>query len=259
MNILFIGDLIGRAGRKVVSALLDSIKYEYGIDLVIANGENSAGGFGINEKIYKELRNKGIDIITTGNHIWDKKETVNQFDKMDYLIRPANYPEGVPGNGFISVAVGDMEVTIINLMGRVFMSLADCPFRAFDNIYEKVSRNVVLVDFHAEATSEKNAFGLYVDGRATAVIGTHTHVQTNDDRLLPKGTFYISDVGMCGALDSVIGMEKSAPINRFLTGIPLKFDVEKKGKMVFNAVVLSIDKDTMKVKKFNKIFKVIEG
>ncbi|KAA0257006.1 TIGR00282 family metallophosphoesterase [Deferribacter autotrophicus] len=259
MNILFIGDLIGRAGRKVVSALLDSIKYEYGIDLVIANGENSAGGFGINEKIYKELRNKGIDIITTGNHIWDKKETANQLDEMEYLIRPANYPEGVPGAGFITVTVGDMEITVINLMGRVFMPLSDCPFRVFDEIYDKVSKTVVLVDFHAEATSEKNAFGLYVDGRAAAVIGTHTHVQTNDDRLLPKGTFYISDVGMCGALDSVIGMEKNAPINRFLTGIPSKFEVEKKGKMVFNAVVFYIDKDTKKVRDFKKIFKVIEG
>ncbi|BAI79976.1 conserved hypothetical protein [Deferribacter desulfuricans SSM1] len=259
MNILFVGDIIGRAGRKVFSRSIDDVKYEYGLDLVIVNGENSAGGFGINEKIYKELRSKGADVITSGNHIWDKKETANQLDNMEYLIRPANYPEDVPGNGYITLSIGVTEVTVINLLGRVFMNPIDCPFRKFDEIYRKVKDTVVIVDFHAEATSEKAAFGFYVDGRASVVVGTHTHVQTNDDRILPEGTLFMTDVGMCGSLDSVIGMNKDAPIKRFLTGIPHKFDVENKGKLVFNALFFEIDENTYKVKRYKKIFKVFEG
>ncbi|MGA1861373.1 TIGR00282 family metallophosphoesterase [Deferribacter thermophilus] len=259
MNILFVGDIVGRAGRRVFARFIDEIKYKYGLDLVIVNGENSAGGFGINDKIYKELKSKGADIITSGNHIWDKKEIIPDLNKYEYLIKPANYPDETPGNGYITVVVGSTEVTILNLIGRVFMPPVDCPFKKFDEIYKKVKDTVIIVDFHAEATSEKSAFGLYVDGRAAVVVGTHTHVQTNDDRILPQGTLYITDVGMCGALDSVIGMKKEAPLKRFLTGIPQKYDVENKGKLVFNALFFSIDEKTQKVDKFEKIFKVVEG
>ncbi|MGE4319123.1 MAG: TIGR00282 family metallophosphoesterase [Deferribacterales bacterium] len=251
MRILHIGDIIGRAGRKAVQTFLPSVREKYRPDIIIANAENSSGGFGITYAVYEELMRLDIDILTTGNHIWDNRETETSIRKMENLIRPANLPEGVPGNGHITIEKNGEKFTAINLIGRVFMGLSDCPFRKFDSIV-KDAEGFVFVDFHAEATSEKAAFGFYADGRAGAVTGTHTHVQTNDDRILPKGTLYLTDTGMCGSLNSVIGMAKDAPIERFLTGMPRKFEVENKGKMVFNALFFEYD-SAMKVVDFSKV------
>jgi metallophosphoesterase (TIGR00282 family) len=237
VKFLFIGDIVGRGGRKVFSTLIPKLKEEYKIDILIANAENSANGFGITEKVYKELI-KNADILTTGNHIWDQKNTLENISEYEFLIRPANYPPETPGQPYKEIKP---DIIIYNLMGRVFMPTLDCPFRTFDNFYKYNKDKVIIVDFHAEATSEKQAFAHYVDGRATAVIGTHTHVQTNDDRILPKGTLYISDVGMCGAIDSVIGMKKDAALKRLIHGLPAKLEVEKKGKMMLNALFFEIN------------------
>jgi len=251
VRILHIGDIIGRTGRKAVQTFLPAVREKYRPDIIIANAENSSGGFGITYAVYEELLRLDIDILTTGNHIWDNRETETSIRKMERLIRPANLPEGVPGNGHITIEKNGEKFTAINLIGRVFMGLSDCPFRKFDSIV-KDAAGFVFVDFHAEATSEKAAFGLYADGRAGAVAGTHTHVQTNDDRILPKGTLYLTDTGMCGSLNSVIGMAKDAPIERFLTGMPRKFEVENKGKMVFNALFFEYD-SALKIVDFSKV------
>lgn len=235
MRILHIGDIIGRTGRKAVTSFLPDVRQRYKPDIIIANAENASGGFGITYAVYEELRRLDIDIMTTGNHIWDNRETEMSISKMDVLIRPANLPEGVPGKGMITIEKNGEKLTVINLIGRVFMGLSDCPFRKFDSLREQ-AEGFVMVDFHGEATSEKSAFGFYADGRAGCVTGTHTHVQTADERVLPKGTLFMTDVGMCGALNSVIGMEKEAPIERFVKGLPRKFEVEKRGKMLFNAL-----------------------
>jgi len=243
VRILHIGDIIGRTGRKAVKTFLPETRQKYRPDIIIANVENASGGFGITYAVYDELKKLDIDIMTTGNHIWDNRETEMSIHKMDSLIRPANLPPGVSGSGFITVEKNGGKFTAVNLIGRIFMGLSDCPFRKFDEIYKQVEDSFVFVDFHAEATSEKNAFGFYADGRAKAVAGTHTHVQTSDERLLPKGTLYQTDVGMCGAQNSVIGMEKDAPIERFVKGLPRKFEVEKRGKMLFNALFFEYDSD----------------
>lgn len=253
INILFIGDIVGRSGRRAAKMGLNEIKKEKNYHLVIGNVENSASGFGITLNVYKELRNSGIDIMTSGNHIWDKKETESEIDKYDALLRPANYPEGVPGKGSTEIYVEGNKFCVSNIMGRVFMPASDCPFKTFDNIHEKNEDAFHLVDFHAEATSEKNAFGLYSDSRVSGVFGTHTHVQTNDDKFLPHGSFYISDVGMCGAADSVIGSNYDMAMRRFLYSMPAKFEVEKKGRLVFNAVSLTLDIDKRTASKFDKI------
>ncbi len=251
MKVLHIGDIIGRTGRKAVQTFLPAVRAEYKPDIIIANAENSSGGFGISYAVYEELLRLDIDILTTGNHVWDNKEVEKTIGKMDRLIRPANMSEGVPGRGSITIEKNGEKFTCVNLIGRVFMGLSDCPFRKFDKIMED-AEGFVFVDFHAEATSEKTAFGLYADGRAGAVAGTHTHVQTNDERLLPKGTLYLTDTGMCGALNSVIGMEKYAPIERFLTGMPRKFEVEKRGKILFNALFFEYGSD-LKVTGFSTV------
>jgi hypothetical protein len=253
LKILFIGDIIGRSGRKAVSAGIKEISEKENYDCIIANVENSASGFGITLNVYKELKKLGIDIMTSGNHIWDKKESEELIGKFDDLLRPANYPEGVPGSGSKTVYLDGCKICVSNIMGRVFMPLSDCPFKTFDNIYEKESDAFHFVDFHGEATSEKNAFGLYTDSRAAAVCGTHTHVQTNDDRILPGGTFYISDAGMCGSADSVIGTSYDKVMRRFLYSMPSKFEVEKKGRLVFNAVSIFVNKDKLSVEDFRKI------
>lgn len=251
MRILHIGDIIGRSGRKAVQTFLPAVRSEYKPDIIIANAENSSGGFGITYAVYEELLRLDIDILTTGNHVWDNKETEKTIDKMERLIRPANMPEGLPGRGYITIEKNGEKFTAVNLIGRVFMGLSDCPFRKFDSII-KETEGFVFVDFHAEASSEKTAFGFYADGRAGAVAGTHTHVQTNDDRVLPKGTLYITDTGMCGSLNSVIGMEKSAPIERFLMGLPRKFEVENRGKILFNALFFEYDENRV-INNFSKL------
>ena len=244
MRILFIGDIIGDVGRKLISKHLDSLIDEYRINLVIANGENAAGGFGITPKIADDLLSVGINVITSGNHIWDKKEIVPYIEKERRLLRPANYPDGVPGSGDITVYTDSRDrVAVVNLAGRVFMGNFDCPFRWFRRELPrlKASADAIIVDFHAEATSEKLAFGWFVDGDAAAVIGTHTHVQTADEQILPKGTAYITDAGMTGPANSVIGIEKEMIIDKYLTLMPRRFEVAK-GHPVISGVVIDIDK-----------------
>ncbi|MDY6820573.1 MAG: TIGR00282 family metallophosphoesterase [Deferribacterota bacterium] len=255
-NILFLGDIIGSVGRNLLERELNIIKEEYNIDFVGANVENLANGFGLNENLYQEMEGMGINIMTSGNHIWDRKEIIEFIPQFQLLLRPANYPLGTPGVGVKTFYFNKLKISFVNLLGRVFMPIVDCPFRKFNEIFSDISDNIIIVDFHAEATSEKNAFCHYVDGRASAVLGTHTHVQTNDDRRFPLGTYYISDVGMCGSLDSVIGMEKEGSIKKFLTSMPTKFEVEKSGRRLINGVVLKIDKENKSIAEFIKIRKI---
>lgn len=243
MRFLIIGDIVGRPGRKAVGRFLREFSQEGGADVIIANVENAAGGFGLTKKVYNELKGYGIDIFTSGNHIWDKKEIFQFINESPQLLRPANYPAGVPGKGYGIFTKGNKKFAVINLMGRVFMdSNLENPFRAFDEIYTKVREEtpIVVVDFHAEATSEKYAFGLYADGRASLVYGTHTHVPTADNIILRSGTAYTSDVGMSGALYSVIGMKAKEPIEKFLLGLPRRYQVED-GDTVVNALLVDID------------------
>jgi metallophosphoesterase (TIGR00282 family) len=244
LNILFIGDIIGRPGRRAVTELLPGIKGEYGIGFTVANCENSAGGFGVTEKIVGELTELGIDALTSGNHIWDRRDVAEELDSFTNVLRPFNYPPGLPGRGYgVFEAAGGMRVAVINLQGRVFMRPIDCPFRAADELLKTVDEKIVLVDMHAEATSEKVAMGWHLDGRVSAVIGTHTHVQTSDERVLPGGTGYITDVGMTGPHDSVIGIDKQAIIKRFLTEVPNRFEVGKED-VKLSGLVVAVDTAT---------------
>jgi hypothetical protein len=256
MNILFISDIVGNPGRRVVRQHLHGLKEKYSTALVVANGENAAGGFGITPDVTYELLDMGIDVLTSGNHIWDKKEVVDFIGKEDRLLRPANFPQGVPGYGSALITAGNgVKVGVLNLMGRVFMTNLDCPFVAAKNevgLLKKSGAQVVLVDFHAEATSEKMALAWYMDGDATAVIGTHTHVQTADERVLPKGTAYITDAGMTGPYNSVIGVTSELAIHRFLTQMPQRFDTAK-GPAALQAVVITADPKTGLAKGIERI------
>lgn len=258
VNILFLGDIVGRSGRKVVKSALMSLKEEYNVDFVIANAENSANGTGITLKVYKELIGSGIDCLTSGNHIWDKKEALENISEFEKLIIPGNFPEKSPGNRFLEFDIKGLKLIVTNFMGRVFMPLSDCPFKKLEQMLEDFKDSAVIADFHAEATSEKVAFGNYFDGRIAAFIGTHTHVQTNDDRILPKGTYFISDAGMNGALDSCIGVKKEAAIRKYLTGIPERFEVETSGGLLFNGIFLKIDTYTKRVNFYEKVKKTYE-
>lgn len=244
LGILFIGDVIGRPGRQSLPALIGKVKRQYQVDLVIANGENSAGGTGITRDVAEELFHYGVDVITSGNHIWDKREALDLLNEERRIIRPANYPPGAPGQGSIVVEVGlpPRRVLIANICGRAFMPDLDCPFRAVDQILQTEARpnDIVIVDFHAEATSEKAALGYHLDGKVTAVLGTHTHVQTADERLLPQGTAFISDVGMVGPRDSILGVEIAPVLHKFLTSLPVRFEVAK-GAVLANAVHILVD------------------
>lgn len=246
LTLLFIGDIVGKPGRAAVRALLPRLVERYRIDFVVANGENAAGGFGITERVAFEIFDFGVHVLTSGNHIWDKKESIPYLAKEYRILRPANYPPGVPGAGStIHTTAGGIKVAVVNVSGRVFMSSMDCPFRAIDEEIRRLGNitGIAIVDFHGEATSEKLAFGYYVDGRVSAVIGTHTHVQTADERILPGGTAYITDVGMTGPSDSIIGVNKEQIIDKFLTGMPRRFEVSK-GPAVFSAVVIDIKDST---------------
>lgn len=248
MKILFIGDIVGKVGRTTIKGLLPNIVDRYKIDFVIANGENIAGGFGVTDKTAGEILNCGVHVITTGNHIWDKKDSIPYIAKEDRILRPVNYPPGVPGCGSAVHALSNgTKVGVLNISGRVFMSALDCPFRTGKEEIKKLreSTDIIIVDFHAEATSEKIAFGYFVDGKVSAVIGTHTHVQTADEKILPNGTAYITDVGMTGPAVSVIGIEKEQIIERFLLQMPMKFEVAK-GEGILSAVVIEIDEKTGK-------------
>ncbi len=246
MNILFIGDVIGRTGRRALSDRLHRLVDEHQVDLVVANGENAAAGFGLTAPIAMELFDLGVDVITSGNHIWDKREVYDYLDREERLLRPANYPPGLPGNGAgIFATSAGIKVGVINLEGRVFMNNLDCPFRAADRLIEELRQQtpIIFIDFHAEATSEKMALGHYLDGRASAVICTHTHVQTADERVLPGGTAYMSDAGMTGSSDAVIGMRKEQAIEKFLNQVPVRFEVAKKDPFVCG-ILISIDEET---------------
>ena len=237
-----IGDIIGRPGRRAVRSLVPELRDEYDIDLVIANAENTAGGFGLTLDTAEELLNSGVDVLTSGNHIWDQKEIIPHMDEGLPLLRPANYPDS-PGRGYL---VQD-GVMVVNLMGRVFMAPLECPFRTADDLLRETQApdrpKVIIVDFHAEATSEKQGLGWYLDGRVSAVLGTHTHVGTVDARILPRGTAYLTDVGMTGPVNSVIGSDTGPVLERFLTGMPQRLTVAS-GPVTMNSVLIDVDRDT---------------
>lgn len=248
MKLLFIGDIFGSAGRKIVADHVADIRSSQNIDVVIANCENSAAGFGVTPAVADELFRCGIDVMTSGNHIWDKKDILGYLDHAPRLLRPANYPPGVPGHGvYIHETAAGGKCAVINLQGRVYMPQTDCPFRKADEILAGLPAGVKVrfVDFHAEVTSEKMAMGWYVDGRVSAVVGTHTHIPTADTRILAGGTAYQTDCGMTGPFESVIGVEKEAVLQRFLTALPVKMEPAK-GKVELNAVIVEVDEVTGK-------------
>lgn len=255
MKVLFIGDVIGKPGRQAVGHLLPGLAAEHAIDFVIANGENAAAGFGITEKVGQELFGLGIDVLTGGNHLWDKKDSVSYIAKETRILCPANYPTNAVGarSGFFEARNG-ARIGVFCLQGRVFMQALDCPFRKADEMVEKLRKetDIIFVDVHAEATSEKVALGWHLDGRVSAIIGTHTHVPTADERILPKGTAYVTDAGMTGGHDGVIGMDKEAVLKRFLTGMPQKFETAE-GDVRLNAVVVDVDEKSGKAKNITRM------
>lgn len=256
MKVLFIGDIVGSPGRKAVKQYIGEVRKEYGFDYCIANGENAAGGSGITCVIAKELYGYGIDCLTMGNHTWSKREITNFIDGDEKIVRPANYPAELPGKGSVIV---DGRLGVINLLGRVYMDPVDCPFKALDIELEKVKKHVkaVIVDIHAEATSEKCALAWHAEGRVSAVLGTHTHVQTADDRIFPFGTAFLTDVGMTGPYEGIIGVDRDIVLEKFRYSMPVRFEVAK-GKAQFNAVILDIDERNGKTLNIQRISKVID-
>ncbi len=251
-----VGDVIGRPGRRAARALLPGLRQEYAIDLIIANGENAAGGIGITTQTADELFESDVDVITSGNHIWAQREIIPTLDSSPAILRPLNYPNGVPGHGYFIRG----EAMVVNLIGRTFIGNFDCPFRAIDQLLEDLADNkppVIIVDFHAEATSEKVAMGWYLDGRVSAVLGTHTHVGTVDARLLPKGTAHSTDVGMTGPIDSVIGDDVNTVLTRFLTQLPYRISVGK-GSVILNSVLVEIEETTGRAKHIKRIDREFE-
>jgi len=255
MKILFIGDIVGEPGRRAVEKLIPKIKKREDIEFVIANGENVAGGSGVTPALADELFEHGVDVLTSGDHIWKRKEIVEKLDSDRRLLRPANYPPNVPGFGssVISSESG-IDVGVINLIGRVFMQPLECPFRAVKEILDKMKgkARVIIVDIHAEATSEKIALGWYLDGMVSAIVGTHTHVQTADEKILPGGTAFISDAGMTGPFDGVIGRKKEQILTRFITQMPARFEMAE-GDIQLHGVILDIDEKTGKADSIKRI------
>ncbi len=251
MNILFIGDIVGRAGRRAVRKFIPELREKNTIDLIIANGENAAGGFGITEKVANELFDYGIDCITMGNHTWNNKDIFNFINDNNNLIRPLNYMPEVPGKGWAIIESNDIKVAVINLIGQVFMDSYNSPVYIYNKFIDKIRENsdFTVIDFHAEATGEKLAFANYVDGQVTAVVGTHTHVQTADNKILPGGTAYITDLGMTGAVNSILGMNKKEVIKKYTTKLPGRFSVAT-GKCQLEGVIININ---IKNKKANNI------
>ena len=261
MRILFIGDIFGRPGRTIVRERLPELVKQHSVDLIIANGENAAAGFGITAALAEELFEMGIEVLTSGNHIWDKREILEFFESANgnpysparRLLRPANYPSTLPGWGlFQGKTKANVPYAVINLQGRVFMTSNDDPFRVADELLKKVTEKIILVDIHAEATSEKISMGWYLDGRVTAVLGTHTHIPTADEHVLPNGTAYQTDVGMTGPYDSVIGVKKELVINRFLTNMPARFEAAS-GDVRLCAVVINCDESSGKARSIKRI------
>lgn len=259
MRILFIGDIVGKPGRAATAAFVPELRAAYGLDLVVANGENAAGGLGATPDVVKEIQRSGVDVITLGNHAWRKKELVRGIDALGGIVRPANFPDGAPGVGGRCVDTADgVKVGVVNLLGRVFMDPLECPFRAGRAEVERLRAEtpVILVDMHAEATAEKVALGRYLDGTCSAVLGTHTHVATADERILRGGTAYITDVGMTGPLESVIGVEDGPVIRRFLSGLPEQFVVAG-GPALFSAVLIEVDGSTGQARRIERISRTL--
>ncbi|MET3288586.1 UNVERIFIED_CONTAM: metallophosphoesterase (TIGR00282 family) [Brevibacillus sp. OAP136] len=254
VKLLFLGDICGSSGREMVKEYLPRLKRKYDPTFIIANGENSANGRGITQKIARELYDVGVHGITLGNHTWDNKEIFDFIDQETKMIRPANFPAGTPGNGIMYVKNGSQELAVINLQGRTFLPPLDCPFLTADKLVEQARKRTpyIFVDFHAEVTSEKQAMGWYLDGRVSAVVGTHTHVQTGDERILPNGTGYLTDAGMCGPSDGILGMDREAVLKKFLTQLPVRFEVAG-GPTQLNAVLYHLDKGTGKTVKIERI------
>lgn len=253
LRILFLGDIVGKTGRDLITGHLKNIRKEKDIHFVIANGENLAGGFGITEKLAHTMFSAGVNVFTSGNHIWNNKDVYNIIDDKR-IIRPLNYHPDLPGNGYSIFEIGNWEITIVNLEGRVFMNPLDCPFRAMDALIEKLGKNrMIFVDFHAEATAEKQALGFYLDGKVSAFVGTHTHVQTADERILPNGTAYITDAGMTGSLNSVIGFNRENSIERIILQIPKRLNISS-DKPVINGVIIDIDTHTKKSVNIERLF-----
>ena len=255
MNLLFIGDIVGRPGRRAVKTILPELIQTYEPDAIIANGENAAGGLGLTQDTAKELLDLGVTLLTTGNHVWQKKEFYRFLDADCRTLRPANYPPGAPGKGATTITLpNNIKLGIINLIGRVFMAPLDCPFRVADSLVTELSGecDLIVVDFHAEATSEKIAMGWFLDGRVACIVGTHTHVQTADERILPGGTGYISDLGMTGPINSVLGVKTDIIVERFLSGLPKRFQTAS-GPTELCGAVVTIDECTGKTKAIERI------
>ena len=255
MNILFIGDIVGKPGRSIIKEILPRIQKEYDVHFTVANGENAAGGRGITRDVRDELLYAGIDVLTMGNHVWDNKDIFRFIDDEPRIVRPANYPGDCPGQGYhIYTAVFNLKIAVINVSGRVFMPALDCPFQTLDRILDEIGKkaDIILVDFHAEATSEKLALAYYLDGRVSSVVGTHTHIQTADERILPRGTAYITDLGMTGPILSILGMEHESIIEKFLTGRPARFEVAA-GPSQLNAFLVRIDDTTFRATSVERI------
>ena len=255
MLVLVIGDIVGQPGRKAVHEVLPLLRQQYKLDMVIVNAENAAGGFGLTPAIAQEFIEIGVHVLTSGNHIWAQKDIIPELDSGMPILRPLNYPPGVPGRGYLITG----KTMVVNLMGRTFMNDIDCPFRAMDRLLEETEDRppVIIVDFHAEATSEKMAMGWYLDGRVSAVLGTHTHVGTIDAQIMPQGTAYVTDIGMTGPTDSIIGDDVASVLKRFLTGMPHHLSVGK-GQPVLNAVLVDVDEDSGRAIGIERICRQLE-
>lgn len=261
LKILFVGDIVGRAGRRILAERLDRLVDRHYIDLVVANGENAAAGFGLTAAIARELFESGVDVLTSGNHIWDKREIFDTLDRERRLLRPANYPGELPGRGAgIYTSAAGVKIAVINLEGRVFMKNLDCPFRAGETLVAELREQtpIILVDFHAEATSEKQALGHFLAGQVSAVVGTHTHVQTADEKILSGHTGYLTDAGMTGSQDAIIGNQKEPALERFLTQLPVRLEVAKKDPLLCG-VLLTINEETGQCEAIERIQEGYEG
>ena len=251
-----VGDVTGRSGRRAFVNHTQKLKSEKNIDVVIVNGENIAHGKGISQSTFMEILSGGADVVTSGNHIWDNKDVFKIIDREPFLIRPANYPEDVPGKGYCIYPYRAKNIGVMNLSGRTFMPPIDCPFMKASEILRELKKNcdVIVLDFHAEATSEKMAMGYYLDGEVSAVVGTHTHVQTADEKILPKGTAYITDLGMVGVKDSILGVDPEPVLKKFLTGMPTKFEITERSACIYCGLLITIDDKTNKVIEVERIF-----
>ncbi|MEC3940804.1 TIGR00282 family metallophosphoesterase [Enterococcus mundtii] len=255
MRVLFIGDVVGAMGREMITEYLPRLKKKYRPQMTIVNGENAASGRGITEKIYKKFLQDGVDVVTMGNHTWDNRDIFGFIDDAKKMVRPANFPEGTPGQGIVFVKVNHLELAVINMQARSFMVDLDDPFRKMTELVEEARKRtpIIFVDFHGETTSEKQAMGWFLDGKVSAVVGTHTHVQTNDARILPQGTAYLTDVGMTGPYDGILGMRREPVIEKFLTALPKRFEVVEQGRGLLSGCILDIDDQTGQAKNIQLI------